>query len=283
MSTPDVGARFVDTSDGLRIAVDEAGPLDGPPVVLVHGIAQGRRVWEPVLDRAEALGCRVLAYDLRGHGDSDKPGGDAAYADGARLCADLAAVIAGLDRPVLVPWSYGGVVVGELLRHHGSAGLGGILLAAAAVRVGRSARDAFGPGMMDHARGLMAEDTEVYRSTGASFARVLTASPQPAWEASAGAAMAVVPAHVRRALLKRDADYLPDYARAECPLAVVHGELDTVVWPALGEAVVAAIPGTPLVRVPGAAHAVFVEAPAAFDAALGALLARRRGPSAIAR
>ncbi len=265
----------VHTADGLRIVVEEAGPRDGVPVVLVHGIAQGRAAWRPLLARADALGLRLLAYDLRGHGDSDKPTEEAAYADGARLALDLAAVVAPLDRPIVVPWSYGGVVLGEHLRRAGGHALGGILLQAAAVQVGRTARDAFGPGMMDHARGLMSDDPRVYREAGAAFAAAVTARPDPALVETALAAMAVVPHHVRRALLKRDQDYLADYARAGCPVAAVHGELDTVVWPALSARIAASIPGTELTQVPGAGHAVFVEAPEAFDAALLRLVQRR--------
>lgn len=265
---------FVVAPDGVRLALDVAGPADAPPVVLLHGIALDRTVWRPLLARAPALGLRFVAVDLRGHGASDKPTDPTAYA--GRLGDDLAAVLAGLDRPVLVPWSYGGVVVGEWLRRPGARSpLGGILCAAAAVVMGRSAREYYGPGMMDHARGLMSDDAELYRSTCEGFAGSLTAAPHPELlEAGRGAApkASVV---ARRAMLRRDEDFVADYSAAGCPISLIHGALDQVVRLALSETLARAIPGATLTVVPDVGHATFVEAPLAFERALTALVAAR--------
>ena len=64
---------------------------------------------------------RLVAYDLRGHGMSEAPADAASYTDGRMWADDLAAVIdhLGLDRPVLVGWSYGAFVIGDYLRVHG--------------------------------------------------------------------------------------------------------------------------------------------------------------------
>jgi non-heme chloroperoxidase len=187
----------------------------------------------------------------------------------------VAAVIdgLGLGRPVLVAWSYGGVVAGEFLRHRGGAArVSGLLSAAAAVRAGRSSRACFGPAMIDHARGLASDDDAAYRAASAAFVAGCTATPRPDFAAAALEAMALVPAKVRRALLARDVDYVADYAGAGVPLAAIHGDDDRVVWPALSEEVVARAPSTALTRVPGAGHATFVEAPEAFERALRGLL-----------
>ncbi len=266
----------VRTADGLRIAYDDAGPPGAPAAVFLHGIGQSRAAFRAVLGGSLARDVRAIAFDLRGHGASDKPGDPEAYAEGA-LGRDLAALIGelGLRRPLLVPWSYGGVVVGEFLRHRaGAAGAGGALLVAAAVRAGRSSRDFFGPTMMGNARGLASADEASYRAASAAFVAGCTAAPSPDFAAAALDAMALVPAAARRALLSRDEDYLPDYAAAGLPIAALHGDEDTVVRPALSEEAAARIPGATLRRVPGAGHAPFVEAPAAFEAALRALLAR---------
>jgi pimeloyl-ACP methyl ester carboxylesterase len=79
---------------------------DGPPVVLLHGLTATRRY---VLHGSRALprrGYRAIAYDARGHGESD-PGPGYDYLD---LSADLAAVIhhrVGGRRAVLVGHSMG--------------------------------------------------------------------------------------------------------------------------------------------------------------------------------
>jgi pimeloyl-ACP methyl ester carboxylesterase len=93
-------------TDGTRIAYTEAG--GGPPLVLVHGITETHRAWEPVLP-ALSEHWRVVAVDLRGHGESDRK---EPY-DPVTLGNDVAAVVAatGVEDPMLVGHSLGGVVV----------------------------------------------------------------------------------------------------------------------------------------------------------------------------
>jgi haloalkane dehalogenase len=53
------------------LAYREAGPADGPAVLLVHGWPYSSYMWEPVLERLGAAGLRGVAPDLAGFGDSD--------------------------------------------------------------------------------------------------------------------------------------------------------------------------------------------------------------------
>jgi len=83
--------RYATSSDGVRIAVHESGSPSAPVLVAVHGYPDNHHVWDGV---AAALrdDFRVVTYDVRGAGDSDKPSGRAAYAM-SRLGDDLAAVL----------------------------------------------------------------------------------------------------------------------------------------------------------------------------------------------
>jgi pimeloyl-ACP methyl ester carboxylesterase len=83
--------RFVTSTDSVRLAVHESGSAEGPVVVAVHGFPDNHAVWDGV---AAELGdrFRVVTYDVRGAGASDKPAGRAAYRI-AQLGDDLAAVI----------------------------------------------------------------------------------------------------------------------------------------------------------------------------------------------
>ena len=58
-------------TDGVGLAVHE-WPGRGPAIVAVHGLTSNHTVWYPIAD-ALAGRRRLLAYDLRGRGDSDKP------------------------------------------------------------------------------------------------------------------------------------------------------------------------------------------------------------------
>ena len=70
-------------SDGVRLHYEIHGPDDGTPIVLVHGFASDYRLnwvgtrWQETLTNN---GFKVIGLDCRGHGHSDKPHDEAAYA-----------------------------------------------------------------------------------------------------------------------------------------------------------------------------------------------------------
>ncbi|MFK7701296.1 alpha/beta fold hydrolase [Pseudomonas caspiana] len=119
----------VTAPDGVRIAVQEAGNPDGPAIIFIHGLLGSRLNWEKQTGSPELQRYRMVTYDLRGHGLSDKPEDSSAYLDGRRSADDLAAVMkaTGSPRPVLVGWSLGGVVISNYLAAYGDADLGGIM------------------------------------------------------------------------------------------------------------------------------------------------------------
>lgn len=89
---------------GTQISVVEAGK--GPVVVLVHGIAGSHHNWDAVIPRlAERF--RVVALDLPGHGESEKPRGDYSLGAHATVVRDLLEVL-GYRRATVVGHSLGG-------------------------------------------------------------------------------------------------------------------------------------------------------------------------------
>jgi non-heme chloroperoxidase len=112
--------RVVGSGDvGLHVYV--SGPWDGIPVLFLHGQGSSGRVWREVMSGPLAQRARMIAPDYRGHGLSDKP--RRGYRASRTWAADVAALVAhfGLDRPVLVGWSYGTAVSCDYLRHGGDA------------------------------------------------------------------------------------------------------------------------------------------------------------------
>ncbi len=102
---------------GVRLAGDAWGDPDGPLVLLQHGGGQTRHAWKGTGETLGAAGYYAIAFDARGHGDSDwapdgQYGQDIMVADLQQLIADL-----GGRRPVLVGASMGGgtslVAIGE--------------------------------------------------------------------------------------------------------------------------------------------------------------------------
>jgi len=93
---------------GHRRAFVLAGPPPGtaPALLLIHGIGESSHTWDEVLPRlAETY--TVLAPDLLGHGDSDKPRADYSIGGFANGMRDLL-VLNGIDRATVVGHSLGG-------------------------------------------------------------------------------------------------------------------------------------------------------------------------------
>jgi pimeloyl-ACP methyl ester carboxylesterase len=90
----------------LSVALSDVGT--GQPVVLLHGLACGKRMWFHQV-RALRSRFRVIAYDQRGHGQTDAPANATDYS-AANLARDLIGVLDALkiERAAIVGFSLGG-------------------------------------------------------------------------------------------------------------------------------------------------------------------------------
>ena len=125
---PSHGQRWVKTPDGVDISVREWGNPEGWPILFVHGLAQSHLSFLPQFASQLTVHHRLVAYDLRGHGESGKPLDPSFYNEGRRWADELEAVIdrAALTKPILVGWSLGGRVLRQYLMHHGDRRIGGL-------------------------------------------------------------------------------------------------------------------------------------------------------------
>lgn len=124
----------IEGADGVPLNVVEVGDPGKPTLVLVHGIGQSHSSFDAQLDDPMLRASfRLVSYDLRGHGQSGKPWSREAYVTSEKWADDLARVIAATraDKPVLLGWSYGSLVVADYLRKYGTRGISGIALAGA--------------------------------------------------------------------------------------------------------------------------------------------------------
>jgi pimeloyl-ACP methyl ester carboxylesterase len=99
-------------TNGIDMAVYEAGPKDGLPVVLCHGFPELAYSWRHQLLALAEAGFRVLAPDQRGYGRSSRPDKVEDY-DMAHLTGDLAGMLdaLGCRDAVFVGHDWGGLVV----------------------------------------------------------------------------------------------------------------------------------------------------------------------------
>ena len=277
MPTPDVlwpstasgiTSRTMTLASGLTARVVEAGPADGAPVVLVHGWACTAFAWRRQVPVLAAAGRRVLAFDLKGHGFSDKPPLVAEYSAAAMMRFTLDVMdAAGVERAALVGHSMGGAVATsvalaeparvERLALLSPVGfgevfglrlgqwlspelaipllptLGRVAMAAPSWALASSFRAVWGGGPVT----LTAEDVEEYRAP-AQFAEYVPALR-----------------HLVHAF--RWAPYGEEHLeRLTCPVLVLFGTRDRVVVPRKARDLVRLVPDGTLELVPGAGHMV---------------------------
>jgi len=105
-------------SAGVKIHYSVTG--QGDPVILVHGLyASALMNWDlPGITKELALHHRVIAPDMRGHGQSGKPTGESAY--GTPMVEDLVRLMdhLGIGKARVAGYSMGGIIVLKLLVMH---------------------------------------------------------------------------------------------------------------------------------------------------------------------
>jgi pimeloyl-ACP methyl ester carboxylesterase len=257
---------------GISLRAHEWGNPDGPAILFIHGWSQCDMCWGAQVASPLAERFRMVTFDNRGHGMSEKPRDPAAYAEPRLWADDVAAVIeqTHLERPVLVAWSYGGFIVADYLHAYGETGVGGIDLVGAAV-LRRPTFDHIGPGFLENAVDAATPDLRASIPAIGRFLRACTARPldEQLWSAALCWNMAV-PAHVRGALLAREIDETEILSRLSLPVLVTHGRADEIVLPSMAEHVLrhckTAIPSW----YEGVGHMPFVEDAERFNLELAA-------------
>jgi pimeloyl-ACP methyl ester carboxylesterase len=249
----------VERPDGARIAWQQDGPEDGPPVLLVMGLAYPAAMWFRLVP-ALAGRYRVVRVDNRGAGETgDVPG--APYSV-ETMAGDCLAVLdaAGIDAAHVVAISMGGLIAQEIA-------------VSAPERVRSLCLMATHPGV---AHAVFDPETLAFVTAGRADMTV-----QEAAEASIpfnyapGTSRELIEQDwaVRIPLACSAAGYaaqvqgtLPwtrfdDLPSVSAPTLVVHGELDRLVLPANGKTVADRIPGAELVLVPDANHLLVTDQP----------------------
>ncbi|MAP93475.1 MAG: epoxide hydrolase [Ponticaulis sp.] len=97
--------------NGITLRVAEAGPEDGPLLILIHGWPELSYSWRYQIPVLAEAGYRVVAPDMRGYGGSDAPEAVGAY-DIRKLTGDIAGLVElyGKDSATLIGHDWGAAV-----------------------------------------------------------------------------------------------------------------------------------------------------------------------------
>lgn len=242
----------------VTLRIQEWG--EGPPLVLVHGLGMSSDLWWA---QAEAFGRvrRVIAIDLRGFGESDKPTTDGAYRI-ERNAEDLRALLdaLGLARVDLLGTSMGGFV-GQAFALLAPERLSRLILCHTASRM------SIPPEILEaRTTTLRTGSMEEYGRMVAEQALAPGADPVLRdW--LAGVVVRNDREAYRRVLVEglSSFDLTPRVPEIRTPTLVVVGELDRVIPAAAGRELAATIPGAELVEISGVGHLGYCERPDAFN------------------
>jgi pimeloyl-ACP methyl ester carboxylesterase len=260
--------RSIRTPDGLDIAVYESGPCGGPAVLFVHGFSQSHMVWMAQFGSPALQHCRLIAYDLRGHGLSSKPRGAHFYKSPRRWAEEFRAVMDTLEinRPVIVAWSLGASLFCHYLARFGDSSLRAINFVSA--RLSRNP-SFIGPASNRNKPGLLSEDSNVRFTAANEFLRSFSvrkiSHSQFHLLLISGLS---TPAHVLRSIyMRRNLDYQA-LAGVKCPVLITHGIRDKLASFRATEDIVSRIPHANLSLYMQCGHIPFLEDSQRFDAEL---------------
>lgn len=258
------------TPDGLKLSARAYGDPKAAEILFLHGLGQSRLSWERQTGGFLAGRFRLVTFDLRGHGDSDKPAAAEAYAQGERWADDVQAVIeaAGLRRPTLVAWSLGGLVAGHYLAKHGDGRVAGVNLVAAVTKL---APDLLTPKSLSFASKLTSSDLAVRATAIEEFlAACFFVRPSDAVFRRMLIFNSIVPREVQEGVVKISSEGL-DAVFAKIPrVLVTHGARDALIRFEMSKRISSFNPRARLSIYPNAGHAPFYERSERFSAELAA-------------
>jgi pimeloyl-ACP methyl ester carboxylesterase len=250
-------------------AYEERG--SGLPLLFIHGFPLNRQMWEPQIEVFSTL-ARVVAPDLRGHGESEALPGPYAMDSLADDCHALLEAL-GVQAPAVVGGlSMGGYVALAYYRRY-PAQVAGLVLAAtragADTPEGRANRDKLvalaqegGPQAVVAAMLPKMMAPQTYEQNPPLVDRVREMMEKTSLEGAIGALLG----------MKDRPDSTPMLTEIKVPALILHGSDDQLIPFPEAEAMHEAIPDSHLRLLPDAGHLLNLEQPALFNQALRSFL-----------
>jgi 3-oxoadipate enol-lactonase len=259
----------------VRLHWEDTGG-DGPPVLLVMGLGMNATGWWRTVPVLVEAGLRVLSFDNRGVGRSERVPGPYTAAE---MADDAASVLdaAGIDAAHVYGISLGGMIAQELALRHpsrvrslvlGATTGGGDMLVPADESVNAFVR----------LRAQMTAEHAVWASVPINYAaRTRAEGGDRIAQDIVQRLRFPVEAEYYTAQLAAAHGHAATVTGIRAPTLVVHGTEDVLIVPENGERLAAAIPGAELSMWPGAAHLYFTDEPE-IDRAVARWLTERSSP-----
>ena len=261
--------------NGVNLAVQEWGNTEGKPILFVHAWSQSHLGWLPQVDSRLADKYRLITFDHRGHGNSDKPLSKEQYNNADLWADDLHAIMSSLDlkKVTLVGWSYGTIVIADYLHKYSSNNIHSINIVGGITAIGvERVESYFGTGLADS---MKAMEQELPTQAIAMVRIAAMMVPEELNKEMYGFLIAtnmLTPPFVRKAMVERSADYLPLYKELNIPVLFTHGTDDTAILPTAAEEGALVTPKGRLSLYEGANHGPHWQDPERFNNELDELI-----------
>ena len=243
-------AKSAELANGLRLSYAEQGANRGTPIILLPGIADSWRIFEPLLAELPK-NVHAFALSQRGHGDSDRPTTGYRTRD---FVEDLRLFMDALQIPkaVIVGASSGGFTARSFAAMHTERTAGLVLLGSPATLTGRpnpfaELKDPIDPGFVNS----FAESVLSRPASAEALDSMITENlkvPARVWvETSNGLLEETLPGEL---------------AKIQAPTLIVWGELDPIIRKEDQLVLSEAIKRSKLIMHPGSGHMLYWEEPA---------------------
>ena len=279
MTSPEGAGVGTVSADIVYLHIEDTGG-GGQPVVLIHGWPLTAQAWAPQVSALQAAGYRVVTYDRRGFGRSDKP--PTGY-DYDVLADDLQRVLdqCALQDVTLVGFSMGGGEVARYMARHGESRLRSVVFAAAVppylMKTADNPEGPLTPEAAKQMRQALEQDRhaffEQFTTDFFSANGVLQVTEAQRREAIALCHQSAQVAALACMDSFATTDFREDLKKVTVPTLVIHGAADAIVpIEGSGQRTQRTVPNSQLVSVPGAPHGLNVSHAQVFNDALLAFL-----------
>ncbi|MGE0129541.1 MAG: alpha/beta fold hydrolase [Blastocatellales bacterium] len=261
----------VQLPNGVKLQYVEQGDSSGVPLILLHGITDSWRSFEPALPHLPAS-IRAFAPSQRGHGDSDHP---ATGYHPREFAADVAAFMDAFNikRAVITGHSMGSHMAKRFALDYPDRVLGLVLM-------GSFFRFRDNPEVAEFRDAVSTLTDPIDPAFALDFQQSTLAQPIPRTYLDTVVRESLkVPARVWRDALEglREDDHSGELGKIKTPTLIVWGDQDAFCPRGDQDALVAAIAGSRLVVYRGAGHALHWEEPERFAADLTAFIENIQG------
>lgn len=254
---------------GLKLNVLEAGNPDGKCILFIHGFSQCALAWNKQFEGDLVATHRILAIDIRGHGESDKPLESEHYTNSELWADDIDAVLTTLNVKdcILAGWSYGGFIICDYLRKYQTKNLKGLVFVGAATKMGTAeAMALLGPNLTKHVPAFFSNDTnETINALTQFVPDCFAVKPEISDLYTLLGYNFIVPPAVRLGLFSREVNNDDVLVKINIPTLLIHGEKDEIVLPSSSEHIKQVLPQAKLVMFKSSAHCPFSEDADVFD------------------